>query len=103
MDALPGAKTPMPVAHVENLATWSSTIESSRGWTTDAPRRHCWKDSRHWLAEEAIVGRFGCGALMSSSSSSAMEAQVLESGAVNWVIEDGLLSIGTTAQGISAA
>lgn len=59
MDARSGAKTPIPVAQVENLATWSSTIESSRGWMEDARRRHCWKDSRHSLAEAATVGTFG--------------------------------------------
>jgi hypothetical protein len=61
MEADPGANTPILVAQLENLASWSSTIETSRGWTEDALIRHCRKDSRQWLAEAATVGPFSSG------------------------------------------
>lgn len=57
----------MLAAHVDSLATWSSTAENSLGCTEDARRRHCWKDAKHWMAQMAMVGPFasrdciGCG------------------------------------------
>lgn len=71
MDALPGAKTPIPLDQVENLAAWSSTIESSRGWIDDARRRHCWNDSRHLFAAAPTVVLFSSKvSLMSAMANS---------------------------------
>lgn len=76
MEVDPGAKTWMPVAQLENLASWSSTIETSRGCTEDALMRHRWKDSRHWLAEAATVGRFSAGLGSMAASLPAEERAV---------------------------
>lgn len=53
IDARPGANTLKLLVQVENLAIWSSIIDTSWGWKDEARERHFWNDVRHSLAAPA--------------------------------------------------